>query len=286
MHHEGAWELELTSSGIATLWFDRPGRAHNTLGSATFRELQARLREVLGNSRIRGLFVRSRKPRGFCAGADLKEIAACETPEAIDAFMRLGATTLEMLAALPIPTAALVHGACVGGGLELALSCRERRVIEGPGLSDALLAAPEVNRGLVPAWGAIHDLPPILGLPNALSILLGAPPVGGDEALRLGLVSGLDPADGPHAPPLAQRDPPWTPPDDWKALLEQARTTLGPDEDATRTARLVMLDVLETFLENGREASREAALQAIVQQATSPETRAMLASFLQKPPPA
>ncbi|MFO0958594.1 MAG: enoyl-CoA hydratase/isomerase family protein [Isosphaeraceae bacterium] len=283
MHHEGAWELESTPHGVATLWFDRPGRVHNTLGSVTFHEMQARLREVMGDPRIGSLFVRSRKPRGFCAGADLNELAACQAFEQVDAFMRLGATTLEMLSALPIPTTALIHGACVGGGLELALACRERRALEGGGLSDSLIASPEVHRGLVPAWGAVHALPPILGLPGALAMLLGAPPIGADEALRLGLISGISPPDGPHIPPTSRRDQPWTPPDDWEAQVDRARAALDPGDDGTAVARRVTLDVLTVFLKDGQEAGHEAALEAIVELSVSPPTRALLASFLHRP---
>jgi 3-hydroxyacyl-CoA dehydrogenase/enoyl-CoA hydratase/3-hydroxybutyryl-CoA epimerase len=65
------WSLEGHDSGVVTLWFDRPGSSHNVLDSATFAGLEEALQEVAGGPR-RALLVRSRKPKGFCAGADLK----------------------------------------------------------------------------------------------------------------------------------------------------------------------------------------------------------------------
>src|SRR5262245_11197461 len=115
-----SWRWDRQQDGVWTLWFDVPGRSHNVLESAAFDELDRCLFEVESDSTVRGVLLRSAKPGGFCAGADLKSIQACQSPAELEFYLRQGSAVIERLARLRVPTVAVVHGVCLGGGLELA----------------------------------------------------------------------------------------------------------------------------------------------------------------------
>ena len=114
------WRSETSSGDVTTLWFDCPGRSQNVLDPVAFDELDQCLAAIEGNSSIRGVLVRSAKPAGFCAGADLKTVQGCTSAAELAAYWRHGLAVLDRLARLNVPTAAIVHGVCLGGGLELA----------------------------------------------------------------------------------------------------------------------------------------------------------------------
>src|SRR5262245_45027620 len=125
-----SWRLDREGSGRATLWFDRPGSSQNSLDSASMRALDEHIRAIAADLSVTALAIRSGKPKGFCAGADLKELAACRDAAAVEAFLRTGWAALDRLASLAIPTVAVIHGVCLGGGLELALACRHRLAVD------------------------------------------------------------------------------------------------------------------------------------------------------------
>src|SRR5207245_1603485 len=105
---------------------------------------------------------------------------------AMEAICRRGLDVFEHLARLPVPAVAIIHGVCLGGGLELALACRQRLALSGE--PDVRLGTPEVRLGLIPGWGAIAALPRLIGLSPALRLLLTGEPIGADDARQLGLV--------------------------------------------------------------------------------------------------
>ncbi len=280
-----AWHPEQHIDGRVTLWLDRPGGPHNILDSPTFLELE----EVLERPDIRSarlLVVRSRKPRGFCAGADLKELAKCTGAKEAEAYMRRGWSALKALMGLPMPTVADVHGVCLGGGLELALACRARWVREGEDLAPAQLGAPEVTHGLVPSWGAISALPRLIGLDAALTVLLGGPLLGANEALALGLADlRLSETTQPSTAEfeLRHREVPWPPPD-WPEALERTRRSLPKEDDGPNLARRRLLDVLEKDCEFGFDRAQEAAMVGLSELAVSPAGRTLLDAFAKKRP--
>src|SRR5580700_9063776 len=107
---DSSWRLERGPDGVWSLWFDQPAHSHNVLNPSTLDELEARLVEAEGDSSIKGLVIRSAKPGGFCAGADLKTILACTTAAQVEAFLDRGLAVLDHLSGLNIPTVAVVHG--------------------------------------------------------------------------------------------------------------------------------------------------------------------------------
>ena len=143
-----SWRTERDQSGTWTFWFDRPGTTQNSLDSSSLIELDDHLATVAEDSGATRLLLRSTKPKGFFAGADLKELQRFSTAAGVEAFANRGSGILDRLAGLRPPTVAIIHGACLGGGLELAMACTYRVV-----LCTATIGLPEVRLGLVPGWG-------------------------------------------------------------------------------------------------------------------------------------
>ena len=148
----GALALE---DGIAWLRLDDPGKKVNTLSTRLFAWFEAQIDRV-ERERPEGLVIYSGKPDGFVAGADLEELLALVDPADVHAMLRRGHELMERLVALPFPTVAAIHGACLGGGLELALACKRRIATEHP---KTKLGLPEVQLGLLPGLGGTQRLP-------------------------------------------------------------------------------------------------------------------------------
>ncbi|MGE5089020.1 MAG: 3-hydroxyacyl-CoA dehydrogenase NAD-binding domain-containing protein [Candidatus Levyibacteriota bacterium] len=177
------WSITQDGDGIAWLSFDKAGTATNTLSAAAMDELNQVL-DQLERERPKGLVIRSAKPSGFIAGADVDEFGDIRDPQAARALVERGWNTFEHLARAPYPTLALIRGFCLGGGLELALACRYRVVVDDP---STRLGLPEVMLGIVPGWGGIMRLPRLVGGPAGLDLLLTGKTVDARKARKLGL---------------------------------------------------------------------------------------------------
>ena len=118
--------------------------------------------------------------RGFMAGADIREFGKPSAPPTLPELVaRFDAATK--------PVIAVLHGAALGGGLELALACHVRIALTG-----ARLGLPEVKLGLLPGAGGTQRLPRLVGAAKALDLILSGEPVGAEEALALGLVDAVE----------------------------------------------------------------------------------------------
>lgn len=179
-----AWNLSISAEGVARLVFDVPGKKVNTFSFAVMEELDRVLDEVSKRSDIRLLVLESGKRNIFIAGADIAELAAIGTEQEAVEKARYGQAVFQKLEDLPFPTVAVVAGACVGGGLECALACRYRLVSDS---RKTKLGLPEVSLGIIPGWGGTQRLPRLLGLANALKLILSGRSVDGKKAVRLGL---------------------------------------------------------------------------------------------------
>ena len=178
-----AWRLEPDEEGIAWLHLDCPG-ATNTLSRAVLAGLEARLDELQALS-PRGLVIRSDKPGGFIAGADVGEFRTLRDEARALEHVRWAQDIFRRLADLRFPTVAMIHGYCLGGGLELALACRYRVAEDGPATR---LGLPEVRLGIHPGYGGTVRLPPLIGDLQALDLMLTGRTVSARAARRLGLV--------------------------------------------------------------------------------------------------
>lgn len=183
------WKLTVDGEQIAWLAFDRGGATTNTLSSEVLREL-GQIADHLASMPPKGLAILSAKDNGFAAGADIDEFTRIASAEEAIAFMRLGNEVYDKVAALPFPTVALVHGFCMGGGLELALACRYRVADDG---AKTRMALPEVMIGITPGWGGMRRMPAFIGAAAALDLMLTGRGVDGRRARKLGLVDAVTP---------------------------------------------------------------------------------------------
>ena len=208
------WTLEHDADGITWVTLDRPDASANTLASFVMDEL-ALVLDVLDEVRPRGVVFRSGKSAGFIAGADIEEFKGMDAATG-RRLMQRGWDLYNRLAAVKYPTLALIRGHCMGGGLELALACRYRVVVDEPGTR---LALPEVKLGIVPGWGGMLRLPALVGPAAAMDMMLTGRTVDARRAKKIGLADECVPprvmaqaakmlvvsGKPPHRPALMQR---------------------------------------------------------------------------------
>lgn len=183
------WTLRRDADGIAWLNLDKAESSTNTLSADVMRELDALL-DVLEAQPPSGVVIASAKSAGFIAGADIEEFTRLDSAAAARRLVSRGWDLFERLANAPFPTLALVRGHCLGGGLELALACRYRIVVDEPGTR---LALPEVMLGIVPGWGGMKRLPRRIGAALALDMMLTGKTVDARKAKRIGLADDCVP---------------------------------------------------------------------------------------------
>jgi 3-hydroxyacyl-CoA dehydrogenase/enoyl-CoA hydratase/3-hydroxybutyryl-CoA epimerase len=187
--------FQADENSIGWITFDDPERQLNVLTEAVLRRFGETLDEARAAARvgrIRVLVVKSAKPDSFIVGADIDAIASVEDPAEAEAKIRMGQAVFNDLATIPIPTVAAVHGACVGGGFELALACEHRVLSDSKRTS---VQFPEVMLGILPAWGGTTRLPRLIGLQGSLDMLLTGRKRDAPGAKRAGIASEVVPAD-------------------------------------------------------------------------------------------
>jgi 3-hydroxyacyl-CoA dehydrogenase/enoyl-CoA hydratase/3-hydroxybutyryl-CoA epimerase len=177
------WTIARDPDGVAWLTLDKADASANTLSAAVLDELGDALDEF-DRDPPKGLVIRSGKDNGFIAGADVAEFGEIKDEAGAIAIVKRGWDAFERLAGVRYPTLALVKGFCLGGGLELALACRYRVVVDEPATR---LGLPEVMLGIVPGWGGIKRLPRLTGAPAALDLLLTGKTIDARRAKRLGI---------------------------------------------------------------------------------------------------
>ncbi len=181
------WRIEQDADGIAWLCFDKVDANANVLSGAIMQELGQRIAE-LEQSKPRGVVIYSGKKSGFIAGADIKEFTGLKTPEDAFKLIRGGQLVLERLEKLPCPTAVIIQGFCLGGGMELSLACRYRVAVDDDKLN---LGLPEVKLGIHPGFGGTVRSTRLVGVLPAMSFMLSGRSLRGREALKIGLVDAL-----------------------------------------------------------------------------------------------
>lgn len=186
------WQWEKDSDGIVWLACDKADATTNVLSAAVLEELDTMLSQ-LEQDKPRALIIHSAKKNGFIAGADITEFTTLKDESESTALIKRGQRVLDHLERLSFPTVAMIHGFCLGGGLELALACRYRVADDG---EKTKLGLPEVNLGIHPGFGGTVRLPPRVGAPAAMDMMLSGRTVSAKAAKRMGLVD--------HAVPMRQ----------------------------------------------------------------------------------
>lgn len=181
-------QLETPGDGIAIVTIDLPDHPVNVIREDFFPAVDAMIRSVEADPLIKAVILRSGKNDSFVAGADLAMVSSFPSAAAATSFIRRGQALLDRIAGSPKRWVAAVHGAAMGGGLELALACHARVATDHP---STVLALPEVLVGLLPAGGGTQRLPRLIGLPQALSMMLTGSRVRARKGLSLGLIDDL-----------------------------------------------------------------------------------------------
>jgi 3-hydroxyacyl-CoA dehydrogenase/enoyl-CoA hydratase/3-hydroxybutyryl-CoA epimerase len=179
------FKLTRDADAIAWLLFDRAGSSANTLSSDVIEELDAVLAE-LESQRPTGVVIRSAKKSGFIAGADVNEFRGAADPRPVEAAIGRAHAVIDRLEALKIPTVAVIHGFCLGGGLEVALACQSRIAIDG-----ARFGFPEVLLGLHPGLGGTARFTHLVNPMQAMTLMLTGRTIDARRARALGLVDAV-----------------------------------------------------------------------------------------------
>ena len=166
------FKIDVDADGIALITFDVPGRSMNTLTSGVMAEIPEWVERVKTDDAIKGAVLTSGKASGFCAGADLGDmaggmLAGGSLQDAYDAGWKLNGA-LRALETCGKPVAAAINGLALGGGLELTLACHYRVVADDNKIQ---LGLPEIKVGLFPGGGGTQRLSRLIGVQAAMTAM-------------------------------------------------------------------------------------------------------------------
>ncbi len=283
-----AFRVERRDDGIAVITIDVPGEAQNTLNAALVEPLMAEVDHLAEDGALKGLIFMSGKPGSFIAGADINMLQRCQSAAEVTELSAGGQVFFNKIEALKVPAVAAIDGACLGGGLELALACHARVATNSP---KTVLGLPEVMLGLLPGSGGTQRLPRLIGLPQALDLMLTGKQVRAGKARKLGLVDEVVPSTilldaavkrvqklfGHSLKRERKRSA-----KDWalegnkfgrKVVFDQARKTVMAQTKGNYPAPLKILEVVQIGQEQGFEAGLKAEAQAFGELAMTPEAR-------------
>ncbi|GEJ58467.1 fatty acid oxidation complex subunit alpha FadJ [Anaeromyxobacter diazotrophicus] len=177
--------------GVALCLLDVQGEPVNTLSPQVGAELEDLLAALAKDPAVEGVVIASGKKEGFIAGAKIDVIRSARSAAEAEALSRSGQRQFDALERFPKPVVAAIHGACLGGGLELALACRWRVVSDD---RKTQLGLPEVQLGLIPGAGGTQRLPRLVGIAAALDLILTGKGLKARKAQKLGLADEVVPA--------------------------------------------------------------------------------------------
>ena len=283
--------------GVLTVWIDQPDASVNTIDEAMINAFELAIEHAETSADVEALVFISGKANSFIAGADLDMLKSFDQPADVRALSRRGHALINRLQSLDAPSVAAIHGAAMGGGLEMTLGCTYRIATTS---SKTQMALPEVKLGLLPGSGGTQYLPRLVGLQQSLPMMLTGKTTYPKKAKRIGLVDALT-----HAPGLHQAAK--------KAARQLADGTLTPDRPADWTDRLLesnpltrrgvywkaaqdtqkqtrgnypapprIIECVKAGLENGLEAGLDAEAAAFGELVFTPESKALVSLFFAK----
>ena len=179
-----AFKLKV-DEGIGIVTFDLPGEKVNILTPTVLEELEKILKKLeTRQDDLTGAIFISGKENNFIAGADISVIEDLTDPEEGERIVQKGQEVFARIEGLGFPTAAAIHGPCLGGGLELALACNYRVVTDSAG---TFLGLPETQLGIIPGFGGTQRLPRLVGIPEGIRMITTGSRVHPKKAVRTGL---------------------------------------------------------------------------------------------------
>jgi len=184
-HH--IWHRRDDHDGLAWLALDVPDSGTNTLTAEVLDALEQHIRE-LESIPVKGLVIHSTKDNGFIAGADINVFREARSEDEVYQQIRQVQTLFSRIEALPFPTLALIHGFCLGGGLELALACDYRIAADD---DKTRIGLPEVRLGIHPGYGGSVRLIEKLGVMSAMPLMLSGSLLSARSALKAGVVDEI-----------------------------------------------------------------------------------------------
>jgi 3-hydroxyacyl-CoA dehydrogenase/enoyl-CoA hydratase/3-hydroxybutyryl-CoA epimerase len=185
-------EIKLTwNDGVCTLLIDQPEKNVNSLTLAFLADFKEIITKVLADKSLKGLVIASGKKSCFCAGADIGIFEAWKNETEASTGSRNLQLIFDLLEEAKVPVVAAIHGACLGGGTEMALACHFRLCSTD---SKTKISLPETKLGLLPGGGGTQRLPKLVGLINTLDLILTGKQLDAKRAAKMGLVDEAVPS--------------------------------------------------------------------------------------------
>lgn len=285
MEMTSAFTLNVRLDNVAVISVDVPGEKMNTLKAEFASQVRAMLKQIRENKAIRGVVIISAKADNFIAGADINMISRCKSAQEAETLARQGQQLMAEINALPIPVVAAIHGACLGGGLELALACHARVCTDD---AKTVLGLPEVQLGLLPGSGGTQRLPRRVGISIALDMILTGKQLRAKQALKAGLVDEVVPQtilldaavewakkDRPGHRPLPVRERILAGPLGRALLFRMVSKKTEQKTQGNYPATERILQVIETGLAQGSSSGYDAEARAFGELAMTPQSQAL-----------
>jgi len=302
-----AFATSVDDQGIAVIVIDVPNESQNTLKEAFVDDISAILDDLENNSDVKGLIITSGKDDSFVAGADISMLKAVTEASQATQLSAAGQQIFNRLENLNIPTVAAINGACLGGGLELAMACHQRVATQE---SKTKLGLPEVQLGVLPGSGGTQRLPRLVGIATSLDMMLTGKQLNARRALKAGLVDEVVPtanlmvAAKKRIENMAKKGR-WKkscdePANEWgkvfsaagaqklalesnsfgrKVIFDQARKTVGAKTKGNYPAPLKIIECVEMGMEHGFVKGLEVEAKYFGELVMSPEARQLMNIF-------
>ncbi len=240
--------------GVASLVLD--DAPNNAISLAMVDSLERLVAELGDDAGVRAIIITGSGDRAFSVGANIKEFGVAIESIGLERFIAQRLAVIAAIENLGKPVIAVINGLCIGGGLELALGCHFRLASCG-----ARMGLPEIELGIVPAWGGTQRLTRTVGRAHALDMMLRAKLIEADEALAIGLVNSIHPPD---------------------ELGAAARALAG---ELAAKAPLAVAGILKAVVGGGELSLREGLaieMEAVLTTGSSNDSREGISAFLEK----
>ncbi len=245
---------------LAVVVIDHP--PVNAFNQQTISELEGTIDELIANPDVKVIILTGGGQLAFVAGADIGEIngfVKAGNPAGARAMIEKGQQVFLKIERSPKPVIAAINGVCLGGGLELAMSCHIR--IAGDRVR---MGQPEINLGIIPGWGGTQRLARLLSKGKAIEMILTGDPITAQEAKALGLINIVVPGD---------------------AVMRQAKGLAGKIASKSAVAMAAALKAINGGQGLPIEQGLALELEQFAALAGSEDTREGVSAFLEKRPP-